>query len=306
MRSSFDLTGVFAAVATPLTEEDKPDLQTLQRHLHCLEEEGCSGALLMGTTGEGPSLGLAEREAIIQEAKPAAGSMKILAGTGCASLADTVHLTRRAFELGADAVLVVPPFYYKQVSEDGLLAYYQRLLDEAVPADGALLLYHIPQVTQVPISSGLLQGLIAHAPARVAGIKDSSGDFANMTALCEQAPQLCIFTGDDTLLLRALQCGAAGCITAVVNAFAPLAVDVFRTFHEGKDAAQLQEKLSEVRSVLDGFRPFTSSIKHLLARRYGAKGWSVRPPLMPLSSEKQQALMRQLSALELSEWIDWL
>lgn len=306
MRSSFDLTGVIAAVATPLTADDQPDLDTLRRHLGALEQDGCSGVLLMGTTGEGPSLGLDERQAIIGAGISAAGSMKVLAGTGCASLSDTKQLTRRAFELGVDAVLVVPPFYFKDVSEAGLLSYYRHLLEEAVPEDGAVLLYHIPQVTQVPISFDLLRSLTTESPARVAGVKDSSGSLSHLLELCEREPRLRIFTGEDAHFLSALQHGAAGCITAAANAFAPLAVAVLRSFQEGKDASGLQGKLSQVRAVLDGFRPFASSIKHLMSIRYGAGGWSVRPPLMPLALDMQEELMRRLSALELSEWIDWM
>lgn len=306
MQNGFDLSGVIPAVATPLTEDDQPDLDMLQRHLHSLEQEGCSGVLLMGTTGEGPSFGLDERETIIREGKSAAGSMKVLAGTGCASLADAKHLTRRAFELGVDAVLVAPPFYYKDVSDAGLLAYYGRLIKEAVPEDGPVLLYHIPQITHVPISFGLLDALGAKSPAPVAGIKDSSGDLTHLMALCKREPQLRVFTGNDSHFLSALQCGAAGCITAASNAFAPIAVAVFRAFNEGVDATHHQSKLSEVREVLGGFQPFAASIKHLLARRYGSKGWSVRPPLLPLAPSKQQELMQQLVALDLSEWIDWI
>ena len=306
MHNRFDLSGVIPAVATPLSEDDQPDLEMLQRHLHSLEEDGCSGVLLMGTTGEGPSFGLDERETIIREGKSAAGSMKVLAGTGCASLTDTKHLTRRAFELGVDAVLVAPPLYYKDVSDAGLLAYYRRLIVEAVPEDGPVLLYHIPQMTHVPISLALLDDLAAQSDAPVAGIKDSSGDLTHLMALCEREPQLRVFTGNDSHFLSALQCGAAGCITAASNAFAPLAVAVFRVFNEGKDAAQLQDKLSEVREVLGAFQPFAASIKHLLAKRYGSKGWSVRPPLLPLTPRKQQELMQQLAALDLSEWIDWI
>jgi len=306
MRDGFDLSGVIPAVATPLTEDDQPDLETLRRHIQILEKDGCSGVLLMGTTGEGPSLGLEERETIIREGKLAAGSMKVVAGTGCASLADTKHLTRRSFELGSDAVLIVPPFYYKNVSDAGLLAYYRRLLEEAVPEDGIVLLYHIPQMSHVPISSDLLQGLIAHDPTRVAGIKDSSGDLDHLMAICEAKPGLRVFTGNDSHLLSALQCGAAGCITAATNAFAPLAVSVFRAFTEGKDAARPQAKLSQVREVLGDYLPFAASIKHLLAKRYGPQGWTVRPPLTMLPAPAQKTLMRRLSALDLSEWIDWI
>jgi 4-hydroxy-tetrahydrodipicolinate synthase len=306
MRSFDDLAGVIPAVATPLSADDRPNLPILKRHLWSLEQEGCSGVLLMGTTGEGPSLGLQERVDLLREARSAAGKMKIIAGTGCASLEDTKYLTRQAFDLGADAVLVVPPFYFKNVGEEGLLAYYQRLLDEAIPSDGALLLYHIPQVSQIPIPFGLLRGLLARDSRRVAGVKDSSGDLIHLQQLCQEWPDLRVFTGSDDHLLSALQCGGAGCITAAANAFAPLAVAVYHAFIEGDDADRLQDKLTQVRDTLDDYRPFAASIKHLLARRYGPEGWFVRPPLTPIASDKGQEMVARLSALDLSQWIDWM
>jgi 4-hydroxy-tetrahydrodipicolinate synthase len=306
MSNSTELSGVIPAVATPLTKDDRPDLETLQEHIQTLEGEGCTGVLLMGTTGEGPSLGLEERTAIIREGRLAAGSMKVLAGTGCASLADTLHLTRRAFDLGVDAVLIVPPFYYKNITDQGLEAYYRHVLEAAVPEDGSVLMYHIPQVTQVPISVSLLGGLVAHDPERVVGIKDSSGDLVHLKVLCELDPRLRVFTGNDSHFLSALQFGAAGCITAAANAFAPLVVEVLRAHNAGEDAETAQTMLTAVRTVLGDYQPFAASIKFLLGTRYGPKGWNVRSPLEPLPLEKQKALMHQLSALDLSKWIDWI
>jgi len=306
MNREIELSGVFPAAATPLTVDDRPDFEALKQHIQTLGAEGCSGVLLMGTTGEGPSLGLEERISILREGRLAAGSMKVLAGTGCANLADTIHLTRRAFDLGADAVLVVPPFYYKNPPDQGLSTYYRRLLKAAVPEDGSILLYHIPQVTQVPISRELLGELVAHDPKRVVGIKDSSGDLQHLRSLCEQEPRLRIFTGNDSHLLSALQFGAAGCITAAANVFAPLAVEVLRAFNAGEDAEGIQAVLTEARAILGDFQPFAASIKSLLATRYGTEGWNVRPPLVPLPRDRQRVLLDRLSALDLSEWIDWL
>jgi 4-hydroxy-tetrahydrodipicolinate synthase len=306
MLNGSELSGVMSAVATPLANDDRPDLEALQLHLKSLEGDGCSGVLLMGTTGEGPSLGLDERKTIIREGRRAAGSMKVIAGTGCASLTETVELTRCAFDFGADAVLVVPPFYYKNLSVQGLYTYYIRLLEVAVPEDGSVLLYHIPQVTQVPITHELLQELVVRDPIRISGVKDSGGDLANTRMLCEHEPRLRVFTGHDSQFLSALSLGAAGCITAVANAFAPLAVEVLRAFNAGEDAEGPQAMLSEVREILGDYQPFAASIKYLLSVRYGPKGWNVRPPLMPLPAEPQDSLMRRLSALDISKWIDWL
>jgi 4-hydroxy-tetrahydrodipicolinate synthase len=306
MSSNIELSGVIPAVATPLTKGGHPDIEILQEHIQSLEADGCTGVLLMGTTGEGPSLGQWERKAIIREGRLAAGSMKVLAGTGCASLADTLYLTRSAFDLGVDAVLIVPPFYYKNVSDRGLEVYYRRVLELAVPEDGSVLMYHIPQVTQVPISVELLGDLVAHDRERVVGIKDSSGDLAHLRTLCELDPRLRVFTGNDSHFLSALQFGAAGCITAATNAFAPIAVEVLRAYNAGEDAETAQKMLTTVRTILGDYQPFAASIKYLLGKRYGPNGWNVRSPLEPLPLEKRKTLMDRLSSLDLSKWIDWI
>src|SRR5690606_27520066 len=123
-------------------------LLALKSHLQQLARDDSDGVLLMGTTGEGPSLSLADRKRLVEAAREYVSDMVLMAGTGCASLADTIELTQHAFESGAEVVVVVPPFYFKGISDEGLLAYYKRLVNEAVPNDGMLILYHIPQVTE--------------------------------------------------------------------------------------------------------------------------------------------------------------
>lgn len=306
MVSRQDLGGVVPAVATPL-KDGELHLANLEVHLRQLAADGSSGVLLLGTTGEGPSLSLAEREAIVEAGREYAGDMTMMAGTGCASLAETITLTRRAFELGAEAVVVVPPFYFKSVSEEGLLTYYRRLLDEAIPDDGLLVLYHIPQVTGVPISFDLLENLLAVDSERVAGIKDSSGNIHHGRELCREFPDLRVFVGDDKLLHEGLKAGAVGCITAGGNVLAALGAAVYKAYHDGQDATPYQVQLTAARSVLDGFTPFPPSVKSLLAARYGSDGWDVRPPLTALPEADLVALLEALSKLDLPrEQFAWL
>lgn len=306
MTSKQKLGGVVPAVATPL-RDGKLDLVNLERHLKQLGEDGSNGVLLLGTTGEGPSLSLPERQALIEAAREFTGDMLLLAGTGCASLSDTITLTRSSFEAGADAVVVVPPFYFKGVSEEGLLTYYRRLLDEAIPEHGLLILYHIPQVTGVPFSFDLLERLLAVDGARVAGIKDSTGDLDHGRELCRRFPELRVFVGDDKLLHEGLRAGAAGCITAGGNLLAMLGAAVYGKCQAGKDAARDQAQLTAARRVLDKYTPFPASVKGLLALRYAATGWDVRPPLVPLSDSELSALVEELSRVELPrEHFAWL
>ena len=304
--SSSRLKGVVPAVVTPLNASDQPDLESLQRHIQVLAQEGCDGVLLLGTTGEGPSMGLSEREAILDAGLSAAEELFVMVGTGLPSLSDTLHLTRRAYQLGADVAVVLPPYYYKRVTDQGLLDFYQRLFDQAVPEEGMLVLYHIPQVTQVQLSFSLVERLITVSDGRLAGIKDSSGDLEHTGELCSLFPELRVFVGTDRLLLAGLQSGAAGCITAGANVFAPLDVAVYRAFASDENAGPLQNQLTAAREVLECYQPFPAGLKSLLAHRYGGSSWNVRPPLVPLSEKDRNDLISALRDLGLNDRLSWL
>jgi 4-hydroxy-tetrahydrodipicolinate synthase len=299
--SPSDLHGIVPAVVTPLSPDDKPDLHALRRHIRTLVEEGCDGILLLGTTGEGPSMGMAEREAVLEAGLQAAGDAFVTVVTATPSLRDTVQLTRRAYQLGADVAVVLPPYYYKQVAERGLLDFFQRLFAEAVPADGMVMVYHIPQVTQVHLSFNLLEDLIRVSDGRLVGIKDSSGDLEHARQLCAHFSELRVFVGTDRLLLPGLELGAAGCITAGANILAPLAVAVYRAFTSGDDAQELQTRLTAAREVLERYQPFPATLKSLLALRYGGDSWHLRPPLVTLSKSDQGNLLSALQALEFGD-----
>jgi 4-hydroxy-tetrahydrodipicolinate synthase len=249
---------------------------------------------------------VAERIDVIQAGVEAAGELVVLAQTGCANLTETIALTRSAYEIGADATVIVPPFYYKNVTTQGLFAYYQRVLAEAFPEDGKLLLYHIPQVTHVPASHALLERLEAFKPEWVVGIKDSSADLEHLMRLCKDFPHLHVMSGTERLFLKGLEAGASGCITAPSNLFAPLSVAVYHAFLNRQRAEELQAVLTSARSILEKYAPFPAPIKYLLSQRYQNEGWEVRPPLEPLNRAKQAALKNELARSEFYEWIPWL
>ena len=301
-----DFRGVVTAVLTPFTADDKPDLKNLQCLVHALIKEGVDGLLLLGTTGEGPSTSYEEQVEIIQAGLQAAGKCTIMAGTGCASLPDTIRLTARAFELGVHAVVTVPPFYFKKFSTPGLAEYFRRVMDEGIPEGGTLFLYHIPQVTGIPISNDLISELLAHDEKKLGGVKDSSGDLAHAQDYCQNFPQLRVFVGTDKLLLSGVRSGAAGCITAGANVFAPLAVRVYRAFLKGEAAEADQDALTAARTILEKYPPFAASLKSLMSYRFGNGSWHLRPPLMPLSPTEQSDLLQSLKALNLGQTIPWL
>jgi 4-hydroxy-tetrahydrodipicolinate synthase len=276
------LAGVYAAAVTPLKADLSPDLDAIPFLLGFLAGRGCHGLLLLGTTGEGPSFSQEERLAIfraalqVREMHP----VKLLAGTGTPSLTETIALTHSAFDLGFDGVLVVPPYYFRKASDEGLFRYFQELIRKAVPGDGYLLGYHIPGTAGIGFSPDLVMRLKEAFPHQFAGLKDSSHD-ADLARLLggRFGPDLLVLNGTDSYLQLALENRAAGCITAPANLVSPDLRRVWDAFQRGEDVSALQERITAIRHLLEQYLPFPPILKALLARRYGFPHWQVRPPL---------------------------
>lgn len=289
-------SGVYTALATPL-KDGRADFTRLQKHIRVLAGEGIDGLLVNGTTGEGQSFDYEERAELISATREAAPNMVLMAGTGCASLTDTIRCTQRAFELGSDCVLIVPPFFFRSVTTNGLLEYFRRVFAEAVPDGRKALLYHIPQVSGVPVSFDLLDRLQQVVGERLGGVKDSSGDLDNLMGLCRRYPDLDIFAGIDDYLLDDLEAGGAGCITAESNVLGIPAKKLVKAFLNGEDARPYKDLLTRALVFLP-YASFSSAVKALLAVRYQDDGWlETRPPLEPLSRADQQKLVEQLREL---------
>jgi len=292
------LSGIYAAALTPLRQDFCVDLAAVVPFLHFLAARDCHGALLFGTTGEGPSLSSQEREAVLRaagEVRKTYPEFRILAGTGTPSLDETVALTRMAFELGCEGVVVLPPYYYRKVSDDGLFEWYDQLIRRAVPQDGYLLGYHIPGQSGIPLSLDLLARLKDAHSCKFAGIKDSSGDPEYAIALGGRfGSDLLVLSGNDGLLLHALEYNAGGAITAMANLYSPLLRQVWDIFIQDGDAIEAQEQLNIRRRVLDRYQPFPSILKAMLARLNGFERWAVRPPLLPVASRIEETCLQEL------------
>jgi 4-hydroxy-tetrahydrodipicolinate synthase len=287
-----DLSGVYAAAVTPLHEDFSPDLDALPVLLDHLARSGCHGALLLGTTGEGPSFAFQERLAIfraglrVREVHP---DFRLLAGIGTPSLEETIALTRTALELGFDAALALPPYYYRRVSDDGLFAWFDEVLKRGVPAGGRLLAYHIPAVSGVSLSMELVSRLGDAFPDRFAGLKDSSADPDQARLFGERfGGDLAIFNGTDPLFLPALEAGASGCITAPANLFARELRQIWDAHQRGEEAPETRARVVEARSILDRYPPAPALLKTLLWRFHGFARWPVRPPLLLLPRELEE------------------
>lgn len=296
------IAGVFSAAATPLAADLSPDHAAFATHCKALLEEGCDGIALLGTTGEANSFGIEERKSILEklvEAGVPAGLL--LPGTGLTSVTDTVALTRHAVDLGVRGVLMLPPFYYKGVSEEGLFRAYAAVIEGVGRSELRILLYHIPPIAQVPLPHGLIGRLREAFPEIVVGIKDSSGDLDNMVAMARNFPGFSVLAGADPLMLPLLREGGAGCITACSNL---VAADLRLVFDHWADPARA-EAVAAAQARIEAWRalsnayPQLPAVKAMLARRRGADGWTrLRPPLVELDEAQRRDLWARMAELE--------
>lgn len=308
------LSGVYAAAVTPIRAVSpqrhgdaspkgddsalSPDLEAVAPFLAFLASRGCHGALLFGTTGEGPSFSPKERESVWQAAlqvREQHPNFRLLAGTGTPSLTETIDLTKLAFDLGYDAVVTLPPYYFRKASDDGLFNWFEQVIRKSVPKDGFLLGYHFPGVAGIGFSVELLSRLKVSFPTQFAGIKDSSHDEGFARALgAKFGDDLAVFSGTDSDFTLALQNHAAGCITAPANLISPGLREIYDAFISGKDTSSAQMKVSEQRHVLENYPPFQSTLKALLARLHHLPRWPVRPPLVEMVKEDEEKVVAEL------------
>jgi 4-hydroxy-tetrahydrodipicolinate synthase len=273
-----DLAGVFAPVLTPFTQRLDPDAVLFERFCRWVLSQG-SGLAIFGTNSEANSLSLSERLALlsmlIEAGLPAA---RMMPGTGACALSDAVMLCAAAARAKAAAVLMLPPFYYKDVSEDGLFAFYAETIERVGDAALRICLYHIPQVSGVPITLKLIERLIGRYPKSVVGIKDSGGDFNNTKAMIDAFPGFRVFCGSERFLLDTMKAGGAGCISAMANINPAAIVSLYEAWQSG-EAAALQERLNMARGA------FGSNMIPALKRAVSDYGNAatfrfVRPPLI--------------------------
>lgn len=289
--------GVFAAVLTPLKDDLSPDIPTFLEHCRWLLANGCDGLGILGSTSEANSFSVEERLAMIETvADSDIPASSLIIGTGCCAIPDTVRLNRAALDIGAGGVLVLPPFFYKNVSEDGIYAAYAETIERTGNNALRLYIYHFPQMTALDMSLDLLGRLIEAFPDNVVGLKNSSGDWDNMEAIIRAFPDFDMFAGTEQYLLPTLKAGGAGCISATTNVFCREAGQVFTNW-DSTEAEALQERSTALRLAVQAFPP-VAACKEITARSTGRTGWrNLRPPLANLSPEKRQALFAALDDL---------
>jgi len=293
------LRGVLSPVVTPFRKDYSPDARRFARHCKWLLAHGCAGLAVFGTNSEANSLSAEERmtllEQLVESGVPAA---QLMPGTGCSALTDSVRLTAHAVKLGCAGVLMLPPFYYKGVPDEGLYRNFSEVIQRVADDRLQLYLYHIPPVAQVPITLGLIERLLKAYPKTIAGVKDSSGDWANTQAMIDAFAKqgFDVFAGSEVFLLRTMRAGGAGCITAGANVNPHGIEKVYRGW-QSPEAEKLQAAIDQVRQILQSQVSMIPALKATIAHYSDDPDWqTVRPPLVELTLESRARLVSDLHA----------
>jgi 4-hydroxy-tetrahydrodipicolinate synthase len=284
--------GLWCATLTPLGHDGAIDHARLAAHARALFAQGVDGVAPFGTTGEVPSFSIAERRAGL-DALLAAGipASRLVAATGCAAFADAVALTRHAVQAGCARCLVLPPFFFKGLSDDAVYRYFAALIEAVADPRLSLYLYHIPQFSGVAIPPAVVAKLAADFPRVVAGVKDSGGDFTHTKALLAQAPQLAILVGHEPDLPRLMRAGGAGTICGVANTFPRLVAPLLRPEVTKED----EDRMAAFVGVIFRF-PFLPAFKAIRAAQMIDAAWrTLRPPLFAMDEGDRARLFAALA-----------
>lgn len=294
--------GVFCAAATPVLEDGTPDHGAFSQHCKALIEEGCHGVALLGTTGEANSFSIDQRMAILENLiSSGVEADRLLPGTSQTNVADSVKLVRHAVDAGVKACVVLPPFYYKGVSDEGLFRFYAELIEGVGSNDLRVILYHIPPIAQVGISLELTARLRDAFPGIFVGVKDSSGKLESMQAFTQAFENFSVLAGADPLMLPLLKAGGAGCITSSSNLIGKHLRDVFDNFFDESQAEKVEKAQGRINAWRDLSNAYVQlpTIKGMLARRRNHTGWTrVRPPLVELNEAELANVWAQMDQLE--------
>ena len=293
------IRGVLAPVVTPFKADLSPDRQRFIAHCKWLLSQNC-GLAVFGTNSEANSLSLEERSLLL-DTLIAAGidPSRVMPGTGCCSITETVKLTAQAVKHGCVGVLMLPPFYYKGLSEEGLYRYFSEVVQRVGDARLRIYLYHIPPVAVVGITTSLVERLLKAYPDTIAGMKDSSGDWNNTKLFLDAFTKtgFDVFVGSESFLLANMRNGGAGTISATANVN-PAAIHKLYTDWKNADADDQQARLNVVRDVFERRQPMIAALKQAIAIYANDPDWAtVRPPLLELSEEQAKTLREELKAI---------
>jgi 4-hydroxy-tetrahydrodipicolinate synthase len=292
------IEGVLSPVITPFRRDLSPDADRFVKHCKWLLKSGCAGLAVFGTNSEANSMSVEEKlellEALVKGGVPASALMP---GTGHCALSDSVKMTREAVRMGCGGVLMLPPFYYKGVSDEGLFRNFSEVIERTGDERLRLYLYHIPPVSNVPITLELIERLLSRYPGIVAGAKDSSGDWNNTKAMLDRFKDrpFDVFPGSEVFLLDGLRAGGKGCITATGNVNPGPISEVFKNWR-GPDADKLQAGITATRKIMQKV-PMIPALKAVTAHFANDPAWrTMRPPLTELAPDQEKQVITELKA----------
>ena len=293
-------SGVLAPVITPFKRDLTPDKERLIAHSHWILSKGVNLAVF-GTNSEANSLSVNEKINLLEHlASSGISGESLMPGTGCCALSDTIQLTKHCIELSCRGVLMLPPFFYKGISDDGIFGFYAEVIEQVADENLSIYLYHIPPISQIPISTSLIERLANRYPINIAGIKDSSGDW-KQTAEFNQLgiPDFRVFCGSESFLLQNMHAGGAGCISATANVNPSAISELYKNWN-CESAEKSQEKLNQIRMIFQSF-PMIPALKAATGIYSKQMEWNtVRPPLMALSVKEIASLKAQLDQVNFS------
>jgi len=259
-----------------------------------LINRGCTGVALFGTTGEGPSMSSHERENLLRQiTSQGLETNKVIVSNGAGSIADTVSLGKLALSLGYETYLVAPPTFFKNVSDEGTVAYYRAVINGIASEKIKIILYHIPQFTGVPITNFVVKTLLQEFSSIVVGLKESEGNLPFTKSLLEQYPHFKIFVGHEKQIIQAVRLGGAGSICGAANLY-PELISSFCKLAEDT-ARETPEQIIQLVNVMGNLN-FVSAYKAVMEKRRGEIWSTVRPPLTPLNKEEKSQFISKLQA----------
>jgi 4-hydroxy-tetrahydrodipicolinate synthase len=284
--------GVYVAVLTPMRSDLSVDHKQLALHCFDLIERGCTGIALFGTTGEGPSFSLSERiEALDTLIAAGLDPRKVIVGNGSSGIADTVALGEAALKQGCAAMLVSPPSFYKNVTDEGVIAFYREIIQRIKNPNLRVILYHIPQFSGVPISLQIIETLLSEFPEIVIGIKESEGNLSLTRTILEKFSHFQLFVGNEKQIIESVHLGGAGTICGIANLYPEL---ICSLYEQGRKAnGPNPSSIETVFRALQGVA-FIPAAKALMQKRQGAVWQFIRPPFIPLDAVQSQLFVSLL------------
>ena len=294
-------TGIYAASLTPFTASYEPEIPALISHVQWLLENGADGVALLGSTGEANSMTLEQRQAIIEQSTRKLPADRLLIGTGSCALQDAIKLTKVSIDAGVYAVLVLPPFYYKPQSEESIIRFYSELIATVNDSRLRIIFYNFPKFTGYNFDHNVIGKMKQRFGEIAAGVKDSSGNWENMSGIVENVSDFMVYSGTETYLLENLLNGGTGCITATANIFATECQQVFQAWknEQFEYAEQKQKKLTSLRQAFESY-PFVSGLKSIFADQQNSNKWKhMMFPFDELNNDQLHEIKQKIEDLGL-------